>query len=159
MEPRIAARAPFAVLGVATRVSRGSESPELFTRIWKEFESYRQRIAAVAIGRHYFGVSFPTDQEGETDYVAGMMVGDDAPVLPGLDRRTVSGGQFAVFECRVEAIGAMYQHIFTVWAPGATVRFDPAVPVFEEYPESTAQQPVCIHVPLRQEREASQDAG
>jgi predicted transcriptional regulator YdeE len=85
----------------------------LFTRIWKEFESYRQRIAAVAIGRHYFGVSFPTNQEDETDYVAGMRVGDDAPVLPGLEKRTVSGGQFAVFECPVEAIGAMYQHIFT----------------------------------------------
>lgn len=100
-------------LGCRDPSSRGSETPELFTRIWKEFESYRQRIAAVAIGRHYFGVSFPTNQEDETDYVAGMRVGDDAPVLPGLEKRTVSGGQFAVFECPVEAIGAMYQHIFT----------------------------------------------
>jgi predicted transcriptional regulator YdeE len=159
MEPRITARAPFAVLGVVTRVRRGSETPELFTHIWKEFESHRQRIAAVATGRHYFGVSFPTDQEDETDYVAGMMVGDDAPIPAGLEKRTVSGGQFAVFECPVEAIGAMYQHIFTAWVPGATVKFDPAVPVFEEYPESTPQQPVCIHVPLRQEHEESQDAG
>jgi predicted transcriptional regulator YdeE len=158
MEPRITARTPFAVLGVVTRVSRGSETPELFIRIWKEFESYRVRIAAVAIGTQYFGVRFPTNQEDETDYVAGMTVGDDAPVCPGLEKRTVSGGQFAVFECPVEAIGAMYQHIFTVWVPGATVKFDPAVPVFEEYPESTPQHPVCIHVPLRQGREESQDA-
>lgn len=34
-----------------------------------------------------------------TDYLAGMMVAADAPILEGMEKRTVSGGQFAVFEC------------------------------------------------------------
>ena len=159
MEPRITVRAPFAVLGVLARITRGSETPELFTRIWVDFESYRERIAAVAIGRHYFGVHFPTNQEDETDYVAGMMVGDETPVPLGLEKRTVSGGQFAVFECPVEGIGAMYQHIFTRWMPGARVEFNPAGGVIEEYPEGTPQQPVSIHVPIRRQPERARFTG
>jgi len=159
MEPRITAREPFAVLGIVTRIRRGSETPELFARAWRQFESYRQRIESVAIGKHYFGVNFPTDQEDVTEYVAGMMIGDDTPIPLGLEKRRVSGGQFAVFECAVEAIGDRYKHIFTVWFRGATVDFDPAVPVFEEYPESTQEQPVCIHVPIRQRHEEARSSG
>ena len=159
MEPRITVRVPFAVMGVVARITRGSETPELFTRIWADFESYRERIAAVAIGRPYFGVHFPTTQEDETDYVAGMMVGDETPVPAGLEKRTVSGGQFAVFECPVDAIGAMYQHIFTRWMPGAAVTFNPAGAVIEEYPEDTPQHPVSIHVPIRPQSEGAQITG
>jgi hypothetical protein len=36
------------------------------------------------------------------------------------------------------------------WLPSATVQLDPAVPVFEEYPDTTSQQQVRIHVPVRQ---------
>jgi predicted transcriptional regulator YdeE len=150
MEPRITWRRPFAVLGVVTRVRRGSETPQLFAGIWRKFESYRQKIESLAIGKDCFGVSFPTDTEDVTDYLAGMMVAADAAIPEGLEKRTISGGRFAVFECPVEAIGETYQHIFTVWLPGATVRFDPTVAVFEEYPESsTSLQPVCVHVPVR----------
>jgi predicted transcriptional regulator YdeE len=142
-------REPFAVLGVVSHVRRGSETPGLFAGIWRRFESRRQEIESLSIGAHYFGVNFPTDTEDVTDYLAGMMVVADAPCPKGLERRTVSGGRFAVFECPVEAIGESYQHIFGVWLPGATVRLDPAMPVFEEYPESGSQQPVCVHVPIQ----------
>ena len=149
MNPQITQREPFAVLGVVTQVRQGFETPELFADIWKKFESRRQEIESLAIGAHYFGVNFPTDKEAVTDYLAGMMVAADAPILEGLEKRTVPSGQFAVFECPVEAIGESYQHIFTEWLPGATVRFNPTVPVFEEYPESRSQQPIRIHVPIR----------
>ena len=151
MNSRITQRESFAVLGVVTQIRQGSETPELFANIWRQFESRRQEIQSLAIGDHYFGVNFPTDKEGATDYLAGMMVAADVPILEGLEKRTVSGGQFAVFECPVEAIGESYQHIFTEWLPGATVQFNPTVPVFEEYPERTSQQPICIHVPIRQQ--------
>lgn len=159
MEPRITAREPFAVLGIVTRIRRGSETPELFANVWRQFESYRQGIQSVAIGRHYFGVNVPTDQEDATDYVAGMMVGDDTPIPVGLEKRPVPGGQFAVFECPVGAIGDTYRYIFTAWLRDATVDFDPAVPVFEEYPESTSQRPVRIHVPIRQRHEGTRNVG
>ena len=50
---------------------------------------------------------------------------DEEERLRGLEKRTVVGGQFAVFDCPVEAIGETYRHIFTSWLPGATVRLDP----------------------------------
>jgi predicted transcriptional regulator YdeE len=153
------AREPFTVLGVVTQVRRGLETPGLFAGIWREFESYRQQIQPVAIGNQYFGVNFPTAAEDMTDYLAGSRVAADAPILQGLEKRTVAGGQFAVFECPLAAIGDTYRHIFTVWLPAATVEFDPAVPVFEEYPESPSAQLVCVHVPIRRQHEEIRNAG
>jgi len=94
-----------------------------------------------------------------TEYLAGKMVAADAPFLEGLEKRTVSGGQFAVFECPVEAIGESYRHIFQEWLPNTDVQLDPAVPVFEEYPESTSQRPVRVHVPVRQPPDEGGNAG
>lgn len=149
MEPHFTQREPFTVMGLLTEVRRGSETPALFARIWGGFESRRREIEALALGDAYFGVSFPTADEGVTDYVAGMMVAADAPVLEGLTTRAVPGGRSAVFECPVESIGETYRRIFTVWLPGAGVRLDPSAPVFEEYPGRDVPRPVRIHVPLR----------
>ena len=118
MTPRMTTSGTFAVLGVASRISRGSESPELFGGIWKTFESRRQEIESVATRKVYVGVSFPTAEEGVTEYLAGMIVAAGTPAPEGLEARTVSGGPYAVFECPVEAIGATYQHVFSVWLPG-----------------------------------------
>ena len=53
LTPRMTTRGTFAVLGVASRIGRGSESPELFGRIWKTFESRRQEIEPVATQKVY----------------------------------------------------------------------------------------------------------
>jgi predicted transcriptional regulator YdeE len=151
MDPRMTTRGPFTVLGVVTRVRRGCESPELFARVWKTFESQRQQIESLATQKVYFGVSFSTEEEGVTDYLAGMTVADGTPAPEGLEARTVPAGHFAVFECPMDAIAATYQHIFSVWLPSAAVQFDAAVPPFEEYPEDTPAQPVCLHIPVRQQ--------
>jgi predicted transcriptional regulator YdeE len=140
-------------------VRRGSESPELFARIWNAFEARRGEIELLALQKLYFGVTFPTEKEGVTDYLAGMTVADDTSKLEGLELRTVPGGEFAVFECPLDAIGATYQHIFSVWLPGATMQLDPAMPSFEEYPENTPQQPVGIHIPVRQRHVSAGGAG
>jgi predicted transcriptional regulator YdeE len=144
-------RGTFAVLGVSSRIRRGSESPELFERIWKTFESRRQEIEAVATQKVYVGVSFSAVEEGVTDYLAGMMVPDGTPVPDGLEARTVPGGQYAVFECPVDAIGATYQYIFGVWLRAAAVQFDGGRAPFEEYPERVPEQPVRLHIPVRQQ--------
>ena len=60
MTPRMATCGTFSVVGVASRIGRGSERPELFARIWKRFESRRQDIESVATQKTYFGVSLPT---------------------------------------------------------------------------------------------------
>jgi predicted transcriptional regulator YdeE len=151
MDPVMTKRGPFTVLGVQTQVKRGSETAELFAGIWKQFELHGREIELLSIGKHCFGVNFPTDTEGMTEYLAGMMVPDESPVPEGLEKRTVPGGQFAVFECPVQAIGESYRHIFTVWLQDAPVPFDPAMPVFEEYPEEGTEKPIRLHIPLRQE--------
>ena len=150
MTPRLTTCDGFHVMGVASRISRGSESSELFGRIWRVFESRRQEVASLATRSVYLGVSFPTDDERVTDYVAGMRVAPETPVPEGLEVRRVPGGEYAVFECSLDAIGATYQHVFTVWLHSATVQFDPGRASFEEYPEDTTEQPVRLHIPIRQ---------
>lgn len=149
MDPVITTRNLFTVLGVQTRITRGSETPELFTSIWNQFESRRREIEVLSIQNHYFGVNFPTDKEDATEYLSGMMVPIDSPVPKGLQKRDVSGGRFAVFASALEAIGASYRHIFTEWLPHASDQFNPTVPVFEEYPEKESPCPVLVHIPLR----------
>lgn len=149
MTPRMTSLGTFAVLGVVSRIGRGSESQELFGRVWKTFESRRQEIASSATQKVYFGVSFPTDEEGVTEYLAGMTIPAGTLSPEGLELRTVTGGQYAVFECPVDAIGATYRHIFSVWLPGAAVQFDARRAPFEEYPENTPELPVRLHIPIR----------
>jgi predicted transcriptional regulator YdeE len=156
MTPRITTCATFTIMGVASRIGRGSETSDLFVGIWKAFESRRQEIASIATPKVYFGVNFPTADDRVTDYVAGMRVPPDAAALEGLETRDVPGGEYAVFECALDAIGATYQHVFAVWLPSAPVQFDPGRAPFEEYPESTLEQPVRLHIPVRRQRAAGE---
>jgi predicted transcriptional regulator YdeE len=159
MTPRMTTCGTFSVLGVASRISRGSESPELFGRIWKMFESRQREIEFVATQKVYLGVSFPTNDERVTEYLAGMRVAPDTPAPEGLEVRRVSGGEYAVFECPLDAIGATYQHVFAVWLPNAAVQFDAGRASFEQYPEKTPEQPVQLHIPVRQQPAGGERAG
>jgi predicted transcriptional regulator YdeE len=159
MTPRMTTCGTFSVLGVASRIIRGSESPELFGRIWKRFESRQREIELVATQKVYLGVSYPTNDERVIEYLAGMRVAAETPAPEGLEARTVSGGEYAVFECPLDAIGATYQHVFAVWLPNAAVQFDPGRPSFERYPEKTPEQPVQLHIPVRQQPARGERAG
>jgi AraC family transcriptional regulator len=103
----------------------------------------------VAAEKVYFGVSFQAPEQGVTEYLAGMKVAPGTSSPEGLAARTVSGGRYAVFECPVEAIGPTYQHVFQTWLPRAAVRFDEGRAPFERYPESAAQEPVSLYIPIR----------
>jgi predicted transcriptional regulator YdeE len=149
MTPRMTTCETFSVLGVASRIARGSESPGLFGGIWRMFESRRQEIECVATQTVYLGVSFPTDDERVTEYLAGMRVAPGTPAPEGLEARKVTGGEYAVFECPLDAIGATYQQVFTAWLPNAAVQFDAGRAPFEEYPEKTPEQPVRLHIPVQ----------
>ena len=149
MTPRMATIDPFVVLGVASSIRRGSESPELFARIWKTFESQQEDILTVAASKVYYGVTFPTADVNVTDYLAGMEVPAATPSPAGLEVRPLPGGAYAVFECSVYAIGVTYQYVFGTWLPSATVHFDDVRPSFEQYPENGAEEPVRLYIPVR----------
>jgi predicted transcriptional regulator YdeE len=159
MTPQMETIGPFAVLGVANAIRRGSESPELFARIWKTFESHQERIQTMATSKVYYGVTFPTADVNVTEYLAGMEVPAATPWPDGLEVRPIPGGAYAVFECSVDAIGGTYQHVFSTWLPSATVQFDSGRPSFEQYPENVAEKPVRLHIPVRQKPGEDRRAG
>jgi predicted transcriptional regulator YdeE len=159
MAPQMETMDPFAVLGVADSIRRGSESPELFARIWKTFESHQEKVQPVATSRVYYGVTFPTADVNVTEYLAGMEVPAATPWPDGLEVRPIPGGAYAVFECSVDAIGSTYQHVFSTWLPNATVQFDSGRPSFEQYPENAAEKPVRLYIPVRQKPGEDRRAG
>jgi len=148
MDPRIENRKAFTVLGIQSKVKQGSETTDLFARIWVRFEAKSDLMESLSLSKKYYGVSFPTDKEDIAEYLAGVMVSHDSPEPNGLVKRNVLGGDYAVVECSVESIGLCYQNIFTKWLPAASVAFNPKNPVFEEYPEKDSSLPVCIHIPV-----------
>jgi predicted transcriptional regulator YdeE len=149
---RIEHRRAFSVLGIQSDVIRGSEAPELFATIWEKFEKEIEVIESLSLSGKYYGVNFPAGKEEISEYLAGMMVSDDAPVPEGLVKRNVPGGDYAVFECPVEAIGMCYQNIFTKWFPASPIKFNPGYPVFEEYPEKDSPLQVRIHIPVEKDK-------
>lgn len=159
MTPQMATIGPFAVLGVADSIRRGSENPELFAHIWKAFESHQDKIGPVATSKAYYGVTFPTADADVTEYLAGMEVPPATRRPDGLEIRPIPGGAYAVFECSVDAIGGTYQYVFSTWLPSATVQFDSGRPSFEQYPENVAEKPVRLHIPIRQTPSEDRRAG
>ena len=150
MTPQMETIGSFAVLGVVDSIRRGFESPELFARIWKTFESHQERIQPVATSKVYYGVTFPTADMNVAEYLAGMEVPAATPWPSGLEVRSIPGGAYAVFECSVDAIGGTYQRVFSTWLPSATVQFDSGRPSFEQYPENVAEKLVRLHIPVRE---------
>ena len=159
MTPHVATIGPFVVLGLASSIGRGSESPELFARLWKTFESHQEKIQTLATGKVYYGVTFPTADVNVTDYLAGMEVAAATPPPEGLEARPIPGGAYAVWECPIDAIGRTYQHVFGTWLPNATVQFDGGRPSFEQYPENAAEEPVRLHIPVRHRPSEDRRAG
>ena len=96
MEPRIENRKAFTVLGIQSRVKQGSETSELFARIWEKFEAKSDLMEPLSLSKKYYGVNFPSDQEDTAEYLAGVMVSHDSPVPFGLVKRNVQGGDYAV---------------------------------------------------------------
>jgi predicted transcriptional regulator YdeE len=149
MTPQMETIGTFAVLGLTDSVRRGSETPELFARLWRRFEACHDMIRPVASSALYYGVSFPTADADVTEYLAGMEVPPGTPAPDGLEVRLIPDGAYAVFDCSVDAIGGTYQHVFGTWLPTAAVQFDGGRPPFEQYPENVAEKPVRVHIPVR----------
>jgi predicted transcriptional regulator YdeE len=150
MRPQMETIGPFTVLGVSHTVHRGSETSELFAGIWKTFESHKDSIQPLATAKVYYGVTFSTADPDVTEYLAGMQVPVGTPSVAGLEARSVPGGQYAVFECSVDSIGPTYQHVFGTWSPTAAAQFEEGRPSFEQFPDNTTEEPVRLHIPVRQ---------
>jgi predicted transcriptional regulator YdeE len=150
MKTKIVKRDAFYVLGTMTRIVPEKDQEESFVSIWQEFESHHQTIRQSAAEPFFYGVSFNTDEEGLTDYLAGMAVSGEVRAPEGLVVRQIPAAHYAVFQCEMAKIGETYQFIFGQWLPGTSYGIDNRAPVFEQYPpEGEEASPVWIHIPIQ----------
>jgi predicted transcriptional regulator YdeE len=152
MEPEVAQRDGFSVMGVVTR---GKPAEIDFHAFWmNQFMAHHDRIKPLSTDPAYYGVCFETDEEGVIDYVAGMAVRAGTAAAEGLVVRDVPAERDAVFACTVETIGQTWHGIFGDWLASSPYEYDDAAPCYEHYPPDTKGQdsPVSIHVPVRQKQ-------
>ena len=153
MEPKIKEYDAFQVAGTLTRITPREETGENYRLIWEGFESFRGQIEPQSIDRKYYGVSFPTAEEGIFDYLAGMAVKSVDSLPEGLVSREVPSACFTVFECSVKAIAETYPYIFGEWLPHSLYELNPTAPSFEQYPpEGEEDDPIFIHIPIKKRR-------
>jgi predicted transcriptional regulator YdeE len=158
VKPKIITLDPFEVMGTMSRIKPEEESSETYVLVWKTFESHLDTIRPQSTDQAYYGVNFPTEDEGVFDYVAGMAVaGADAP-SEGLVIRRIPAARYAVFECPASKIGETYQHIFRTWLPGSPYQTSISVPVFEQYAPEGEDPLVRIHVPIEEKPAGSPPA-
>lgn len=149
MEPDILDRASFKVLGTVSRMVRGTETPEIFQKIWEEFESHGDQIEPYSTDRSYYGISFPDAEEGIFYYIAGMAVENVEIITAGLEIHEIPEGRYAVFECSIQDIGNTYRYIFSEWLPRSPYLLRSTAPSFEQYPSrESGSALVQIHIPI-----------
>ena len=161
MKFNIVERDAFTVMGFVTRVTPAQENADTYEGIWKQFEPYDANMKPFSIDRRYYGVSFPTEQKGVTDYLAGMMVADDAkPFDKQLVVRKVPAARYAVFQCNIYTIDQTYQYIFSQWLANSRYEINPASCSFEQYPpKDWENRPVFIHIPVSKKGPPSAQSG
>jgi predicted transcriptional regulator YdeE len=150
MQPKIITLESFEVMGTESRITPEEESSETYGLVWKAFELHLDTIRPHSTDHAYYGVNFPTKDEGVFDYVAGMAVGGAVTPPEGLVIRRIPAARYAVFECSMIKIGETYQHIFSTWLPGSPYRPSGSTPVFEQYAPEGENPLVRIHVPVEE---------
>jgi len=161
MSYNIVERDAFTVMGTLARVTTAQENDETYAEIWKKFEPYDAQMKPISIDRRYYGVDFATGQKGVMDYLAGMMVPDEAtPLDKQLVVRKVPAARYAVFPCTAQTIGQMYQYIFNQWLPSSRYEINTAACSFEQYaPKEWRNRPVFICIPVNKKEATSAGSG
>lgn len=121
-----------------------------YQAIWAEFEGREAAIAPHSPQQVYYGVFFPTDQEGLDDHLAGMVVDGVSEAPEGLVLRDVPAAREAVFPCTMATIGATWASAFEEWFPAHGYEYDHPTPCYERYvPGPDGVPTVSIHIPVR----------
>ena len=147
MEPRIADRDAFSVMGIP---AHGDPRTMDYGKMWEQFMSYHDQVKQLSVDKAYYNVYFGTEEKDTVDIVAGMAVKDVANVPDGLVVREVPAMRCAVFECTMRTIGQTYEYIYKEWFPKSQYEHD-AKPDFEYFPPDTEtnNSQVLIHVPIK----------
>ncbi len=149
MEPTIATREAFTVMGVQVRCTPAEAD---FYDIWEnQYMPRDAEVKACSIDGAYYGLCFCTGAEGAVDYLAGMAVADGTRAPEGLVVREAPVATEAIFECTVDTISQTYSFIHGEWLQTSGYEYDHSAPDFEYYPPAapSGEQPVFIHIPVK----------
>ena len=136
------------VLGTMDRINPMQAN---YRDLWdNHFGPHEAVVTALATELGYYGLYYGTGQEGQVDFLAGMVVAERAAVPAGLTLRALPGGQYAAFSCTMVTIGPTWGGIYSLWLPTSDYREDPARPGFEYFAsdDMSPEAPVMIYVPI-----------
>ena len=148
MEYKIISKDQFTVIGVKKRIK--SESP-YFTNVWNEFIASYDKVKASRIDDGFYGINNAPDEDNYEDYMAGVAVDENYQNSDGtLTMHVQPSSLYAVFESRVDNIGATYMTFFSEWNDNRYRVNDKYVSGFEYYPPNTvtADDKVLLHIPV-----------
>ncbi|MBM3477013.1 MAG: GyrI-like domain-containing protein [Armatimonadetes bacterium] len=148
LQPSFTDRDAFWVLGIQERANPMQVDYPAF---WARFEQRLADVQPLATGPDGYGVYFPIGEPDVVDVFGGVAVLPGAAAPEGLVLREVPGGQYAVFECTMQAIGQTWGTICGEWAPASDYDVDHTKPCFEHFPPGCHEgtEPVRIFVPVR----------
>jgi predicted transcriptional regulator YdeE len=148
MEYQIVNKDRFVIIGVKKRIK--SESP-YFTNVWNEFMENYDKVKANCIDDGFYGINDTPDENNLQDYIAGIAVNDNYQNSDKTFIRHIQPSSIhAVFECKVNDIGATYIGIFSGWNDNRYRVNDKNVSCFEYYPPNTVTEDdkVLLYIPV-----------
>lgn len=135
MEPRIAHRESFNVVGMAERFTPATSSriPELWTRFVARLDDVPHRRGVATYGVCLDADLAPGDEAGFT-YMAGVEVARVDAIPDGMMALTVPAGRYAVFTHagHISRLKDTVKQIWGRWLPESPHRHEPR-PDFEQY--------------------------
>lgn len=149
MEPRIADKEAFSVMGVGVR---GNPMQLDYQDIWgRQFARVAPALEALSTEPGYHGVYFGTDGEGTVDVIAGAAVAADAQPVEGAIKRRVPASTYAVFECTLATVGQTRGYIEGQWKHEAGYEGNPGCGCVEHFAPGCQgpDAPVVIYTAVR----------
>lgn len=149
MKPELVEHETFRVLGIQRRIDPMNTD---YMKLWRdELGPYYATIGRLGRGEGWYGVYFPSEEEGKVDFVAGMVVGDLDEVPEGLVVRDIPAAKMAVFTASIDNLGETWRNIYSGWLAEAGLAGDHTTACFEYFPPGAemGKADVSISVPVK----------
>ena len=148
MEYEIINKDQFAVIGVKKRIK--SEIPH-YTNVWNEFMENFDKVKTSRIDDGFYGINNAPDEDNYEDYMAGVAVENNYQNSDKTFTKHIQPSSlYAVFESKINNIGATYMRFFSEWNDDRYRINDKNVSGFEYYPPNTvtADDKVFLYLPV-----------
>ncbi|HSJ57202.1 MAG TPA: GyrI-like domain-containing protein [Anaerolineae bacterium] len=133
MNPRIVSKRAFTVAGLKYQgKNENNEIPALWQALGPRMGEFRSVVDQEAA----YGVIDLPDQESDAiDYMAGVAVGEEAPVPQGMTFVRIPEQTYAVFRTTLPTLMDTFHRAYDEWLPASGYKRAPG-PEFERYGET-----------------------